>query len=157
MLIEYFSTAKAEGFSKCPRFVDLCKSWPSFSLKFWDFVFILYVVFPSKKYLWNIILWWKMSHHISASKNFCTSLMFVFNLFHMPIKVYMILAFLAAVSSSRSDDVTRFWVFEARCFKSFKSYKGVLWASQRCLSVSRMFQWSFIGVSRVFQGCFMCV
>ena len=88
------------------------------------------------------------------------------------VPIITLIKFLAAKSSSRSDDVPMFvcvcvcvclcvciWshsvlfgafrVFEARCFE------WVAMLSQGCLfKVSRMFQESFKGVNRKFQGCF---
>ena len=79
------------------------------------------------------------------------------------LKICPIIVFLAAMSSSRSDDVNSVFVCLSVCshfflfmslefylvLKSFKCLKKVL----RALEVSRVFQESFEDVSSKFSGC----
>ena len=64
------------------------------------------------------------------------------------------------MSSSRSDDVTKFVRSHFVKFAAFKAlearcFEGVARVSQGCLlEVSRVFQGCFKDVSRKFQGCF---
>ena len=104
------------------------------------------------------------------------------NTFIFPQNIFVTLrskimsVFLAAMSSSRSDDVTRsvclsvqslfvkfaaFKAFEARCLCLRElqcCLRSVCWKFQGCFKeVSRMFQGSLKDVSRMPQGCFKSV